>query len=146
LATPEVLKEYALRWKKPNLTRTAETLATAVEPVKPEPRGAQIEALYYLEEARDEGASKGVVVAAPVLARPTWQPLIRWGSSECSFLRTDSKSSIRPARYSALCGPESHFGLYTGERKDEGAGVYFATVQNPQPVTSIWMCFPEDYF
>jgi hypothetical protein len=41
--------------------------------------------------------------------------------------------------------PESRFGLYTGERKDEDAGVYFATVQTLSRDEHLQV-FPSDYF
>ena len=62
--TPETLKDYALRWKKPAFVRSEEKSALLVPTTKPEPRGAQIEALYYLKQARAEGVDKGLVVAA----------------------------------------------------------------------------------
>ena len=145
VATPEVLKEYALRWKKPNLTRTAETLATAVEPVKPEPRGAQIEALYYLEEARDEGASKGVVVAATGVGKTHLAAFDSVGFKRVLFLAHRQQILDQAREVFRAVRPESHFGLYTGARKDEGPGVYFATVQTLSRDEHLDV-FPEDYF
>lgn len=59
LVTEERLKEYALTWKKPQLFSVPFT-----ETDRPTPRGAQIEALYALKRAREEGIDKGLVVAA----------------------------------------------------------------------------------
>ena len=55
--TDEVLKYYSKHWVKPKLP---------VEPVKVgyKPRGPQIEALYELENTREEGYDKALIVAA----------------------------------------------------------------------------------
>jgi len=59
----EELKKYTKSWKKPQvLTVISDKLLKQKE--KPEPRGAQIEALYELNLARQEGINKGMVVGA----------------------------------------------------------------------------------
>jgi hypothetical protein len=60
-AADEELKAYSLSWRKPRLV----VLEPHRElPKVPEPTEAQIEALYHLSQARDEGIDKGLVVAA----------------------------------------------------------------------------------
>ena len=54
------MKSYSLTWRKPRLTPPG----LPQEPMDvPEPTGAQIEALFQLERAREEGVAKGLVVA-----------------------------------------------------------------------------------
>ena len=69
----EELKRYSRNWHKPAVARDLERYDSQKETddesgrnVKPffQPRGAQIEALYALEESRAEGAVKGLVQAA----------------------------------------------------------------------------------
>lgn len=58
----EWLKEYSLSWRRPRwLGRGA---AAKEEVDRPYPRGAQIEALHYLERSRAEGFRRGMVVMA----------------------------------------------------------------------------------
>ena len=66
----EELKRYSKAWKKPAVSRDL-TKYDAAEDSGDEnvrmlyrPRGAQIEALYALQESRMEGATKGLVYAA----------------------------------------------------------------------------------
>ena len=69
----EELKRYSKAWKKPAVSRDLAKYDTAednedrnTENVRMlyRPRGAQIEALYALQESRMEGAAKGLVYAA----------------------------------------------------------------------------------
>jgi len=63
--TPEVLKDLCPALEEAGFARFEEKSALLEPPVKPEPRGGlQIEALYYLKQARTEGVDKGIVVAA----------------------------------------------------------------------------------
>src|SRR6056297_1013238 len=57
------LKKYTKSWKKPQVFKIVPD-ETQKQIGKPEPRGAQIEALYELELARKEGISRGMVVGA----------------------------------------------------------------------------------
>ena len=57
----EVLREYSSSWIKPKFTKIIEF---SNHDENFEPRGAQIEALYSLENTRDKGFDKALVVAA----------------------------------------------------------------------------------
>lgn len=61
IVTEENLKQYAFNWRK---TPFSTTQSMTEDNLKPEPVGAQVEALYYLNRAREEGVTKGLVVAA----------------------------------------------------------------------------------
>ena len=61
--TEENLKQYALNWRKSSFSVT-QSMAKEEYIPEPEPIGAQVEALYYLNRAREEGITKGLVVAA----------------------------------------------------------------------------------
>jgi superfamily II DNA or RNA helicase/HKD family nuclease len=62
--TEEILKRYAANWRRPGVLRAVDLLEEEELPDMPEPRGSQIEALYELQLARQEGIEKGLVVAA----------------------------------------------------------------------------------
>ena len=62
--TEELLRQYAANWRRPRVMRGVDALEQELLPEKPEPRGAQIEALFELETAREEGLDRGLVVAA----------------------------------------------------------------------------------
>lgn len=105
----------------------------------------QIEALYYLRQAREEGIDKGLVVAATGVGKTHLAAFDSAQFKRVLFLAhrqeivDQAHEVFRPIR------PESRFGLYTGERKDEDAGVYFATVQTLSRDEHLQV-FPSDYF
>ena len=144
-ATAEVLKEYALAWKKPALIRDVETSTQTVWTGKPEPRDAQIEALYYLKQARDEGASKGVVVAATGVGKTHLAAFDSLEYERVLFLAHRQQILDQAYEVFRSVRPESHFGLYAGEQKDEGACIYFSTVQTLSRDEHLDV-FPKDYF
>jgi superfamily II DNA or RNA helicase/HKD family nuclease len=71
-----VMKNYSKSWKRPQVYKDLEKVKEKVAEIEPkeveernviklfEPKGAQIEALYELENTRGEGFDKGLVVAA----------------------------------------------------------------------------------
>lgn len=62
--TDEKLRQYASIWVKPRIIKQIEETQKIEVPKKIEPFGHQIEALYELKKAREEGIDKGMVVAA----------------------------------------------------------------------------------
>lgn len=66
MITHEVLRDYTLGWKKPAFVKTEQLIEQSYleEEAHISPRGAQIEALYELKKAREEGVVKGLVIAA----------------------------------------------------------------------------------
>ena len=143
--TQELLKSYALKWKKPALAWCAEEeLPLAPDPT-PRPRGAQIEALYYLRQAREEGVDKGLVVAATGVGKTHLAAFDSAAFGRVLFLAHRQEIVDQAHEVFRSIRPESRFGLYTGERKDEDAGVYLATVQTLSRDEHLQV-FPRDYF
>ncbi len=145
LATADLLKEYALSYKKPKFVRVEEKTAPTLQLPTPEPRGAQIEALYYLKQARLEGINKGIVVAATGVgkthlaafdAEPFERVLFIAHRDEIVRQAHDVFKTLRPA---------SRLGFYMGEHKDEGADIYFSTVQTLSRQENLQV-FSPDYF
>jgi len=121
--TPEVLKDYALRWKKPAFARFEEKSTLLEPPVKPEPRGAQIEALYYLKQARTEGVDKGIVVAATGVGKTHLAAFDALPFERVLFLA--HRDEIIRQAYDVFCQlrPQCQLGFYTGTQKDEGGQI-----------------------
>jgi superfamily II DNA or RNA helicase/HKD family nuclease len=143
--TEELLKSYALKWKKPALVRSADEEVHLAPDPTPRPRGAQIEALYYLRQAREEGVDKGLVVAATGVGKTHLAAFDSAQFGRVLFLAHRQEIVDQAHEVFRSIRPESRFGLYTGERKDEDAGVYFATVQTLSRDEHLQV-FPPDYF
>ena len=143
--TKELLKSYALKWKKPALVRSADEEVDLAPDPTPRPRGAQIEALYYLRQAREEGVDKGLVVAATGVGKTHLAAFDSAQFGRVLFLAHRQEIVDQAHEVFRSIRPESRFGLYTGERKDEDAGVYFATVQTLSRDEHLQV-FPPDYF
>jgi superfamily II DNA or RNA helicase/HKD family nuclease len=143
--TQEILKEYALNWIKPEFVRAEEKAAPAVHLPKPEPRGAQIEALYYLKEARLEGVDKGVVVAATGVGKTHLAAFDALSFKRVLFLAHRDEIVKQAYDVFQTLRPEELLGFYTGERKDDGADIYFSTVQTLSRSEHL-RTFPPDYF
>jgi superfamily II DNA or RNA helicase len=143
--TPDVLKEYALRWKKPAFVRLEEKSALSKPPSKPEPHGAQIEALYYLKQARMEGVDKGIVVAATGVGKTHLAAFDALPFKRVLFLahRDEIMNQAHDVFYQLR--PDCKLGFYTGTQKDEGADIYFSTVQTLSRSEHL-EALPPDYF
>ena len=143
--TPEVLKDYALGWKKPAFARSEEKSALLVPTTKPEPRGAQIEALYYLKQARTEGVDKGIVVAATGVGKTHLAAFDALPFKRVLFIA--HRDEIVNQAYDVFhqLRPHCRLGFYTGTQKDEGADVYFSTVQTLSRSEHL-EALPPDYF
>jgi HKD family nuclease len=143
--TPDVLKEYAIRWKKPVFARQKEEPDLRVPSSKPEPRDAQIEALYYLNEARTEGVDKGIIVAATGVGKTHLAAFDALPFKRVLFLAHRDEIVNQAYEVFSDVRPESRLGFYTGTRKDEGADVYFSTVQTLSRSEHL-ETLPPDYF
>jgi len=143
--TQEVLKEYSDKWKKPQFVRAEEKAAPAVQLPKPEPRGAQIEALYYLKEARLEGVNKGVVVAATGVGKTHLAAFDAMSFKRVLFIAHRDEIVKQAHDVFQTLRPEAKLGFYTGERKDIGADIYFSTVQTLSRNEHLQR-FSPDYF
>lgn len=145
--THEVLKQYTLGWKKPAFVKVEQHIEQTYldEEDRVSPRGAQIEALYELKKARDEGVARGLVIAATGVGKTylaafdslEHQPILFLAHRE-EILRQAEKSfkNVRP---------EAITGFYTGAAKDENADIYFATVQTLAREYNLNR-FPQDFF
>ncbi len=142
----DVLRRYAAGWRKPHFTRLEQQLeASQATDEAVHPRGAQIEALYELKTAREEGVGKGLVVAATGVGKTYIAAFDSAGYRRVLFL-AHREEILRQAEASyRVVSPDSKRGFYTGERKDEGADIYFASVQTLSRNNHL-QNFKKDYF
>lgn len=125
-AADEELKAYSLSWRKPRLV----VLEPHRElPKVPEPTGAQIEALYHLSQARDEGIDKGLVVAATGVGKTYLSAFDSREFKKILFIAHREEILQQAAKTFTSVRPKDRIGFYTGKQKDEGADILFATVQ-----------------
>lgn len=127
--TDELLKEYAIKWKKPELVKVEalETIRLAIEP--PEPYGAQVEALYYLKRAREEGVSKGLVIAATGVGKTYLAAFDSISYSRILFVaHRDEILKQAEETFRNTC-PESKIGYFNGNLKETQVNICLATIQ-----------------
>ena len=121
--TEQVLRQYALSWKKPAFVR-AEVFSD-----EPEPVGAQVEALYELKKAREEGVSKGLVVTATGVGKTYLSAFDSVGFQRVLFVAHREEILRQAEETFRAVRKEGNYGYYCGNRKDEASDVMFATVQ-----------------
>ena len=125
--TEEFLKKYALQWKKPNTSKTPRIIEE--EEAVPEPRGAQIEALYELEKAREEGIDKGIVVAATGIGKTYLAAFDSINFEKILFIahRQEILDQTKVAFESIKKGLKITY--FTGSDKDHSGDIVLASVQ-----------------
>ncbi|MCU6763169.1 DEAD/DEAH box helicase family protein [Brotonthovivens ammoniilytica] len=130
----EELSRYSKNWHKPavskDLTRyddTEESLDTKVE-VLFQPRGAQIEALYALQDSRNEGAVKGLVQAATGVGK-TYLAAFDSADYEKVLFVAHREEILKQAAVSFKNVRHSDdYGFFDGKQKDIDKSVIFASV------------------
>jgi len=88
MITHELLRDYTLGWKKPAFVKTEQLIEQSYleEEARISPRGAQIEALYELKKAREEGVVKGLVIAAAGVGKTYLAAFDSLGHQQILFL------------------------------------------------------------
>jgi superfamily II DNA or RNA helicase len=104
-----------------------------------------VDALYELKQAWDEGVEKGLVIAATGIGKTYLEAFDSIQYKHILFL-AHRKEILQQAEASfKKIRPGAVTGFYTGQVKDEGAAVYFATVQTLARERHLRM-FASDYF
>lgn len=124
-AVDEELKAYSLSWRKPRLV----VLEQGEMPKVPEPTGVQIEALYHLNQAREEGIDKGLVVAATGVGKTYLNAFDSRDFKKILYIAHREEILRQAAKTFASIRPKDQIGFYSGQQKDEEADILFATVQ-----------------
>ncbi len=147
------LHRYSKNWHKPAVYRDLRRYDSHDEEAEGrieslfQPRGAQIEALYALEDSRAEGAAKALVQAATGIGKTylaafdsaKYQRILFVAHRE--EILKQAATSFQNVRHSL------DFGFFDGKHKDKDKSVIFASVATlgrPQYLREEW--FPREYF
>lgn len=130
----EELTRYSKNWHKPAVSKDLakydnleDDADTKVE-VLFQPRGAQIEALYALEDSRTEGATKGLVQAATGVGK-TYLAAFDSAKYERVLFVAHRKEILKQAAVSFKNVRHSEdYGFFNGKQKDTDKSVVFASV------------------
>ncbi|ADQ13701.1 type III restriction protein res subunit [Halanaerobium hydrogeniformans] len=132
----KVLKKYADDWKKPSISREIDKKSyikkskeQILEKEKPHPRGAQIEALYELELAREEGISEGIVAAATGVGKTYLAAFDSIDYDKVLFVAHREEILKQAADTYLAIKPNKKISFFNGQNKDKGGEVVFASVQ-----------------
>ncbi len=130
----EELTRYSKNWHKPAVSKDLakyenleDDADTKVE-VLFQPRGAQIEALYALEDSRSEGATKGLVQAATGVGK-TYLAAFDSARYERVLFVAHREEILKQAAVSFKNVRHSDdYGFFHGKQKDTDKSVIFASV------------------
>lgn len=129
----EELKKYSKSWHKPSVSKDLEKYDglgendTKVQ-VLFQPRGAQIEALYALEDSRAQGASKGLVQAATGIGK-TYLAAFDSAKYEKVLFVAHREEILKQAAASFKNVRQSDdYGFFYAKKKDIDKSVIFASV------------------
>lgn len=144
-ARDDVLKDYALSWRKPALVRSVDIDKTQPDKYIPEPQGAQNEALYFLKQARLEGVQKGVVIAATGVGKTHLAAFDSLPFNRVLFIAHREEIVRQAYQVFHSLRPKARFGFYIGGQKDSGADIYFSTIQTLTRTENL-LSFDPEYF
>ena len=128
------LRRYSKNWHRPAVSKDLEKYEIMEEPadtnvrVMYEPRGAQIEALCALEDTRNEGATKALVVAATGVGK-TYLAAFDSAKFRRVLFVAHREEILKQAAISFRNVRNSEdFGFFMGSEKNTGKSVIFASV------------------
>lgn len=142
----EVMKDYSKNWKRPQVYKDLEKAKEneinedefALEPKEIEgnkivelfePKGAQIEALYELENSRGEGFDKGLVVAATGVGKTYLAAFDSMKAERVLFVAHREEIIKQAARSFKNVRKSEDIGFFYNGTKDNDKEMIFALVQ-----------------
>ena len=147
----EELRRYSKNWHRPAVSGDLERYDKADEDTNVkvlfQPRGAQIEALYALEDSRAEGASKGLVQAATGVGKTYLAAFDSANYRRVLFVAYREEILKQAAVSFKNVRNSDDFGFFYGKQKDTDKSVIFASVATlgrSEYLTEEY--FPADYF
>ena len=144
----EVLEEYSKSWKRPNVYKDIEKSEEESKVINLfEPRGAQIEALHNLEQSREEGFDKGLVVAATGIGKTYLAAFDSRKYNRVLFLAHREEIIKQAAQSFKNVRPNDNIGYFYGGNKESDKNLIFALVQTlgkDEYLNKDY--FSEDYF
>lgn len=130
----EELRRYSRNWHKPAVYRDMsrydsheEEIESRIEPLF-QPRGAQIEALYALEDSRAEGATKGLVQAATGIGKTYLAAFDSAKYQKVLFVAHREEILKQAAASFQNVRHSMDYGFFDGRHKDKDKSVIFASV------------------
>ncbi|WP_285823686.1 DEAD/DEAH box helicase family protein [Schaedlerella arabinosiphila] len=149
----EELRRYSKNWHKPAVSKDLakydhleDDIDTNIE-VLFQPRGAQIEALYALEDSRAEGAAKGLVQAATGVGKTYLAAFDSAKYSRVLFVAHREEILKQAAVSFKNVRHSDDYGFFYGKRKDTDKSVIFASVATLGRAEYLKQeYFPKDYF
>ncbi|MDE7030740.1 MAG: DEAD/DEAH box helicase family protein [Lachnospiraceae bacterium] len=146
------LHRYSKNWHRPAVAKdlakydALEEADTKVEALF-QPRGAQIEALYALEDSRAEGAVKGLVQAATGVGKTYLAAFDSAKYKKVLFVAHREEILKQAAVSFRNVRASDDYGFFYGKRKDVNKSVIFASVATLGRAEYLRKeYFPEDYF
>ena len=128
--TDEVLDSYSKSWTRPNIYKDIEK--DRIEGITNifEPRGAQIEALYSLNNLREDGLDKGIVVAATGIGKTYLAAFDSKEYKKVLFVAHREEIIKQAAEsFKNVRGKDESIGFFYNNIKDTDKNVIFALVQ-----------------
>ncbi len=149
----EELRRYSKNWHKPAVSKDLakydnleDDIDTNIQ-VLFQPRGAQIEALYALEDSRAEGAAKGLVQAATGVGKTYLAAFDSVKYSRVLFVAHREEILKQAAVSFKNVRRSDDYGFFYGKRKDTDKSVIFASVATLGRAEYLKQeYFPKDYF
>lgn len=134
-ATDKIIREYKKDWKKNRISKNIDLVEEKIvfsqnDYNKIQPKGAQIEALYELENARKEGVEKGIVVAATGVGK-TYLSIFDCENFDKVLFVAHRKEILVQAKksFEKIYGDTKTYGYFNGEKKSIDKDIIFASNQ-----------------
>lgn len=124
------LQHYSKNWHKPAVSKDLAKYEDVDENVSLlfQPRGAQIEALYALEDSRKEGATKGLVQAATGVGKTYLAAFDSINYKRVLFVAHREEILKQAAISFKNVRNSDDYGFFYGKQKDTNKSVIFASV------------------
>ena len=124
------LQDYSKNWHKPAVSKDLAKYDDVDENVSLlfQPRGAQIEALYALEDSRKEGATKGLVQAATGVGKTYLAAFDSINYKRVLFVAHKEEILKQAAISFKNIRNSDDYGFFYGKQKDTNKSVIFASV------------------
>ncbi|MFW6295213.1 MAG: DEAD/DEAH box helicase family protein, partial [Halanaerobium sp.] len=150
----QILKKYAAEWKKPSISREIDKRSYIEKEneyhksreEKPRPRGAQIEALYELKLAREEGYEDGIVAAATGVGKTYLAAFDSINYNKILFVAHRDEILKQAAQSYKNVEPELEYSFFNGQEKIKEGKAVFASIQTLHKEKYLEKYFNKDDF
>lgn len=126
----EELKKYSKEWVKPKIYKDLDKKEEESKIIAyPQPKGAQIEALYQLRKTREEGMRKAIVVAATGIGKTYLAAFDSMEFKKVLFVAHRSEILKQAERSFKSIREKVTTGFFMNSIRDTECDILFATVQ-----------------